>query len=137
MVATPNHSVTAQVEIDGLGLGEIYKMGTRAVPTGPKVANQYTPPTSSPAPISTHAPPAARSCALASRFAWFPDHITALHRFGGLGMPISASGAAAPHARPAEVLGECFASVDQCAGAQVWFDTARWRIVLDSLLQSA
>lgn len=52
-------------------------------------------------------------------------------------VPISARGAAAPRARAAEVLGQCFASVDQCAGAQAWFDTARSRIVLVSLLQTA
>jgi hypothetical protein len=52
-------------------------------------------------------------------------------------MSISVRGAAAPRTRAAEVLDECFASVDQCAGAQAWFDTARWRIVLMSLLHAA
>ena len=25
------------------------------------------------------------------------------------------------------VIGQCFAMVDQCAGAQAWFDMAHWR----------
>jgi hypothetical protein len=45
---------------------------------------------------------------------------------------ISTRGAATPRARAVEVLGKCFASVSQCAGAQTWIDTARWRIVLAS-----
>ena len=44
-------------------------------------------------------------------------------------MPISVRGAAAPRTRASEVLCECFASVDQRAGAQAWFDTARFCIV--------
>lgn len=52
--------------------------------------------------------------------------MTALHTFGSLGIPISTSGAATLLVRAAEVLGECFAGVVQCAGAQAWFDTARY-----------
>jgi hypothetical protein len=52
-------------------------------------------------------------------------------------MPLSARGAATPRSGAAEVLGECFAMVNQCTGAQTWFDTARWRIVQVSLLPAA
>ena len=53
--------------------------------------------------------PTARSCALASRYAWFPGHITAFHTIHGLGMSIRASGAATPLAGVAE----CLASASQ------------------------
>ena len=81
-------------------MGEFCKLGTKAEPTI-QVPIGRAPPGGSSNPKSgpTILIPTARSCALTSRCAWFPGHITAFHTFCGLCMPLSVCGAAAPHAR--------------------------------------
>ena len=60
-----------------------------------------------------------------------------LYTGSAAGYAIHAHAAAKARARAYRGLGECFARVGQCAGAQAWFDTARLHIVLVSLLPPA
>ena len=101
------------------GLGEFSKMGMAAVPTCQREKTN-TPPHIKPSIYANTCPPTSRSCAPVSRCTWFPGHITAFHTFDCPGMPISAHDVTTSRAGAAEVLGQCFASVDQCAVAQTW-----------------
>jgi len=97
----------------------IFQNGYGSSTKGSEEEHQNTPPhTPSPASTPTHAPPYCTvMCPCKSLRLISGPH----HRFrliNCLGLPISARGDATPRAGAAEVLGQCFASVDQCAVAQ-------------------
>ena len=92
-------------------------MSTRAEPTIQKQKTR-TPPGSSSKPKSGSSLfiPTVRPCNPASRCAWFPRHITALGRFSGQDMPISARSAV----RPVQWLAEALASASQGLISALW-----------------